>query len=159
MKITLGFEDLPYNKGASYRETGTSHPRRLRAGSMTTGELQAILEERYGIVEFYWDNYGQEVVEDLVQGYFQELSKPESGRGSRTDYMGKAISRGEETFRAMLDNRELDGKVGGVPTAASVAGYSIAKRRRKRGTVRRDRASFVETGLYRDSFRIEVEED
>jgi hypothetical protein len=126
---------------------------------MTTGELQRILEERYGIVQFYWDHHGEEVVEELVQGYLSELSRPESGKGSRTDYMGKAIRNGEQAFRDMLDNRELDGQVGGVPTAASVSGHSIAKRRRKRGTVRKERSSFVETGLYRDSFRIEVEED
>jgi hypothetical protein len=159
MKITFGFEDLPYNKGASYRETGTSHPRRLRGGNMTTGELQRILEEHYHIVQFYWDNHGMEVVEDLVEGYLAEITKPASGKGSRTHYMDKAITRGQDTFRAMLDNRELDGLVAGVPTAAAQSGHSIAKRRRKRGTIRKERASFVETGLYRDSFRIQVEEE
>jgi hypothetical protein len=126
---------------------------------MTTGELQKILEARYGIVEFFWDKHSEEVVGGIIEAYFDELAKPESGKGSRTDYMGKAIRRGEQAFRDMLDNRELDGQVDGVPTAAAVSGHSIAKRRRKRGTIRKERSSFVETGLYRDSFRIEVEED
>jgi hypothetical protein len=103
-------------------------------------------------MEFFVDNHAEEFVADILEGYAQNMVRPERGQGSRTDYAAKSIQRGEELFRKMLDNKELDGQVAGVPTMASQRGYRFG-RSNKPG-----RPSFVDTGLYRDSFRITVEE-
>jgi hypothetical protein len=110
---------------------------------MTTGQVADILEARYGITEFFIEHHAEEFVKDILEGHAENLARPVSGLGSRTDHLNKALKRGEELFREMLDNKELDGYRAGVPTLAS----------------QRDaRSSFVDTGLYRDAFRIEVEE-
>jgi len=157
MKIVLGVIDVPYNRRESYRLVGRkSSPRRVRGsgpGAATTGEVADILDRRYGINEFFLENHGEEVIGAILEGAAQNLIRPESGRGSRTDHMAKAIKHGEEVFRDMLDNKELDGKVAGVPTRAAELGVRFGRRRAASG-----RPSFVDTGLYRDSFRIEVEE-
>jgi hypothetical protein len=155
MKISLGVLDVPYNRQSSYRSVGRrSAPRRVRKfATITTGELADILEAKYGITEFFLEEHGEEFIKDILEGYAENLARPEKGRGSKTDYLGKAVKRGEEMFREMLDNKELDGKRPGVPTNAAELGFRFGRK------TSAGRPSFVDTGLYRDSFRIEVEEE
>jgi len=115
--------------------------------------LSDILERRYGIVNFFLNVHGEEVIGGLIEAEMLNAARPESGRGSRTDHLAKAIARGEQIFRNMLDNKELDGQVEGVPTMAAELGYRFGRKNAIGG-----RPSFVDTGLYRDSFRIQVEE-
>lgn len=146
MKIALGVLDVPYNRPESYRAVGRRRaPRRIRRrATITTGQLAEILEEDYGINAFFLEAHGEEVIGGILEGHALNLARPKTGTGSRTDHLKRALRHGEEVFRTMLNDREMDGHRPNVPTKiADIQG----------------RASFVDTGLFRDSFRIEVEDE
>lgn len=147
MKIEMGFVDVSYGQASSFGRNS----RRTRPGStMTTARLAPILEAEYGIVNYFLEHHGEEVIYRLIQGYMEQKARPASGTGSRTDYVQRAFNDAQEMFKQMLDNRELDG-LPGVPTQASILGVRRGRRRSP------GRPSFVDTGLYRDSFRISAE--
>ena len=67
------------------------------------------------------------------------------------DPFADAMSHGEALFRTFLEQKDMDGLVGGVPTAASLAGVSHRFKRRK-GTP--GRPSFVDTGQFSAAFKM-----
>lgn len=156
MRITLGVLDVPYNERSSFQRVGRRKrdiPKKLRSTSMTTGRLADILEARYGITQFFLDAHGEEVIGNILEAHAENLARPKTGVGSRTDHLKKALADGEARFRKMLMDREMDGAVEGVPTAAAEIGRRTGRSRRP------GRPSFVDTGLYRDSFRMDAEEE
>ena len=64
----------------------------------------------------------------------------------------------EQKFRSNLMRQRYDGMISGVPTLASLKGVSHV-RSHPYAKANPQRPSFVDTGMYRDSFRAWVEED
>jgi hypothetical protein len=149
MKIVFGVEDFSY-AAESYKRAGVRKRKRpKRDSSKTTKQVAAILEKRYGIMEFFAEKYSDDIAEAMLEVYEPIIGNLDEGDPLNLEHVGlpKDIAeRLEEKFRNMIKNREMDGQPG-VPTAAS-AGYT--KRNGKR--VRR-RPSFDDTGLYIASFR------
>lgn len=150
MKLHLGVVDLPYSHG----DQGKSKTGRQRAS--TTGDVAEILESKYGVMQFFWDAHQNEVVDELsdsLQGAFESLlmRAPQP-----RDPLASAASKIEELFQRMIDSREMDNKVPGVPTAASLEGVSHRFKKKKsknKQGVRDSRPSFYDTGLYQSSFK------
>jgi hypothetical protein len=141
-KLVFGVNDVPY-----------SGP-----GSVTTGDVAEILEARYGIMAFFWDNHQDDIVgqlEEALQGKIDNLLM--GAPSSNSMFAAGDLSGVEQMFRAFLDNREMDGRVPGVPTQAALAGVS---HRMKRPYLKSnpERPSFIDTGQYQSHFVASVEE-
>jgi hypothetical protein len=154
MELELGFLDVPYNRRASFIAAGRkTAPRRLRKGNMTTARLSDILEEKYQIVDFFVESHFGEILEDIFTGIDILDARPSSGRGSRTNYVQHGLNSIQKRFQKMLDRKEMDGQRTGVPTNASILGVRYGRSRMP------GRPSFIDTGLYRDSFRARLVEN
>jgi hypothetical protein len=129
MKLHLGIEEFPYGD----------------KGSISTGDVAEILEGKYGIMEHFYYNHEQEILNDIAETYLGITS----GTDSRSLDSDIAIDSINERFRRFLADKEMDGQIDGVPTKASLLGKSI-RFKRKKGPVR---PSFIDSGLYEVNFR------
>jgi len=114
-------------------------------GSISTGDVAGILERKYGIMEHFFYNHEQEILNDIAETYLGITS----GTDSRSLDSDIAIDSINERFRRFLADKEMDGQIDGVPTKASLMGKSL-RFKRKKGPVR---PSFIDSGLYEVNFR------
>lgn len=156
----LGVTDIPYSWGQK-KAGGISAAKAMQAakrgtgtgGGVTTGDVAGYLEARYGVMAFYLQLRAREInaaVENSVLGALETMAMGgPAGLGRALD---SATQLMQEQFKDMLSLRQLDGKIHGVPTLAAQRGVS---HRFKRPYVRRpSRPSFIDTGLYQNSFRV-----
>lgn len=114
----------------------------------TTGDVAERLEEKYRIMQTFFDRYGNEIA-DLMSNYLAaNLENLMAGAPPSRDPLAESMSRVHDLFVAFLDNEEMNG-MPGVPTQRALLG--ISKRfKNKRGD---PRASFVDTGTYQAAMR------
>jgi hypothetical protein len=95
-----------------------------------------------------------EALHDSLTGAFENVMM---GGGRNFDPNAAGTSEIEDMFRKFLDRKEMDGKVAGVPTAASLAGVN---HRLKRPYAKKNapRPSFIDTGLLQSSVKIWLSE-
>jgi hypothetical protein len=133
-RLHFGVGDpIPYTYGGAFR---------------TTVDVAKILEAKYGIMEaFAKDN------EKEIRQILRDQSKRYVGqtmRGVEPD-LQPAFEKIRRMFKNYILTKKLDGRVKGVPTAASLRGVN---HRFKRPFARRAaRASFWDTGLYVSAFK------
>jgi len=152
VKLHLGVVDVPY--AHSTAPASGKKPPTSPGSTLSTGDIAEILEARYGIMETFFEMHAQEIADDMrdaLQGKLEDILL-----GAPIDVGGELFTAGElgaieEKFRKMLDNRELDGKVAGVPTAAAQAG--VSHRFLHPYAKRPSRPSFINTGQYQAAFR------
>lgn len=161
VRLNLGVVDIPYGASqAPARRRGSRVRPPTPAGRNTTGDVAEILEARYGIMNKFMEIHGQKVADEIagaMQDKLEALLMGGPGPSADEKILPEgALSGVEQTFREMLDKRELDGKIPGVPTQASLAGVSHRMQNpyAKRGA----RPSFIDTGAYQTTFRAWVEE-
>lgn len=151
----LGVLDIPY-ADSSFREIGRRKPKSMPQSSKTTGDIARILESKYAVMENFFKLHGQEVGDKLVESYRDALESLQLGAPVTLDPAGGAASEIESSFRAFLDNEEMNG-IGdpGIPTQAALDGVSFRFKHpyKKRAA----RPSFINTGLYQGSFRFWVD--
>lgn len=123
----------------------------------TTGEVAQILEDKYHLMEHFFELHGQEIADaatESLKDFFEDQLA-----GSRRNYVSfkDAESTIETMFRKMIDSRELD-SLGypGIPTKAAQRG--VSHRRAHPYAKRGPRPSFFDTGLYEQSFKAHIEE-
>jgi len=149
--INLGVTEMPY----SYGNLGKSKSGKERAS--TTGDVAAILEDKYHIMAFFWNNHQDEIIEKLsegIQGAFETLLM--GGPVTYSSALAAGASEVELLFQKMLDSKEMDYKQPGIPTQASLLGISHRFKKKKSKNKKRKltiRPSFIDTGLYENSFR------
>lgn len=137
-KLRLGVNDVPYADDGK-----------------TTGDVAEILEAKYGVMETFAEIHGQEIADDLAAAAAGALGDLLKGAPVSHPF-AEAENKIAKRFRDCLNSRELDGKIAGVPTAASLAGVNHRLKRpyRKSNPVR---PSFIDTGLYQASMAAKVE--
>lgn len=148
MKLLFGVIDVPYF------ENDSKHPD-------TTGEVAEKLEREYGVMEFFVKNNHEQITDAIEKSIVGGLQNVVVGLPPLDfNYLNQACSEIEKDFKHFLGAKEMDGKVGGVPTQASIEGVShrFKYKSRKRASKKRvrdnpGRPSFVDTGLYRQSFK------
>jgi hypothetical protein len=114
--------------------------------SITTVAIAKILEEKYHIVENFYI-MEEDYISDLIEEAFgEEIEKvmmmkrlTKKSRGFSDKTTDKIVKR----FQRNLARRAYDGFITGVPTKASI---------------KDSRPSFIDTGLYSQSFRTWVED-
>jgi hypothetical protein len=147
--IHLGVNDIPYSFSQNIGRTKKGK-RKGRAYASTTGDVAEILEDKYGVMATFVALHEEEIfaeLSDSIQGSLESLLMG-APPGSNAGMAGASAI--EAMFQKFLDLKEMDGIVPGVPTAASLAGVNH-RLKSKRGPVR---PSFVDTGLFANSFRV-----
>jgi len=123
----------------------------------TTGDVAAILESKYHVMEIFFNLHQDFVVDELkssMEGALQNLAL--GAPGNSVSFSAEAESAIEHDFRQFISLREMDGLgYPGIPTKASLKGVShrFTHPYAKRGS----RPSFIDTGLYQASFKVWVD--
>lgn len=146
LTLHLGVYDLPYSQAPKAKR------RKVAIGTQTTGDVAGWLEDKYGVMEMFYEMHAEDVVapalEDAIDGAFEDLLM---GAPLDVSIFGSAEGRIDDAFRKALDMKEFDNMIGGVPTAAAERGVD---HRKKHPYVKRPaRQSFIDTGLYQSSFK------
>ncbi len=162
MILNLGVTDIPYSNAMSATEKRTIRwrsrmkPWQRVPSTTTTGDVAEILEARYGIMQMFFLLHGQDIadsLENVIQGKLENLmmGAPISGQM----FEEGDFSAIEETFRKFLDNKEMDGRAGGVPTRASLMGVNH-RLRHPYSRSNPPRPSFIDTGQFQSAFKVWV---
>jgi hypothetical protein len=146
MKIHLGVLEVPY--------TDSKKP-------ISTGDVAEILEKRYAVMQGFVSLHLPDIAAALERSYaggVESLLMGAPTNDSRVLLFGKAENDIEQMFRHYLDAEEILQTfgvpgLGKVPTQAALDG--VSKRfKRLRGP---RRPSFIDSGLYQNSFRAWVD--
>jgi hypothetical protein len=160
VKLHLGVVDIPYGAStAPASRRGSSERPPTPPGRVSTGDVAEILERRYGVLQKFIDLHGQEVADELAAAMQERLEAvmmggPAPAAGDAILPEG-SLGAVEQIFRDMLNKRELDGQIPGVPTAASLRG--VSHRMQNPYAQRGSRPSFIDTGQYQTTFRAWVD--
>jgi hypothetical protein len=137
-KLHFGVTDVPYPYG--------SHK--------STHEVANILEAKYQVIEnFVRDN------EKEIRAILKEQAK----RNARSVVAGRkpspqgALDQFKKMFKTYILKKQLDGRVRGVPTLASLRG--VNHRLKHPYAKRAPRPSFFDTGLYVSVFKAWIAEE
>jgi len=147
MKINLGFSSMGYASGGKYGRGKTST------------EVAKQIETNYKLVEKFFELEQNNIMEMLVDAYRKGLEViMEKQTVAKAVITGGAIEKIEQKFRQDLTESRYDGLIPGVPTRAAKRGVShqLAHPYAKGNP---QRPSFIDTGTYRDSFTVWIEED
>lgn len=138
--LHLGVNDIPYD-----------------AGDKTTGDVADILEAKYGVMQNFVDLLG----EDIIQRAFTEsagnaLEAVVMGAPATISLTGDAEQELEIAFHLFIEQQEMDFRVDGVPTKASLNGVNH-RLKNPYAKTNSSRPSFRDTGQYLASFRAWVD--
>jgi len=125
-------------------------------GIVSTGDVAGWLEERYGVMQHFFDAHSQDIADALASDVAGSLENLLAGGPGQLS-LATATGAIEAMFKKAISEREFD-RLGipGVPTQAAMSGVN---HRLKRPYVKRaPRPSFRDSGLYMASFRAWVEE-
>ena len=148
MRLHLGVIDVTY-----HLPTGKGRRRRSRAGRTSTGDVANFLEKRYGVMETFFSVHSRDVVQAMESSLSGALENLLLGAPTTGTSFGAATSEVERQFRQFLSNREMDG-LPGVPTQAAQRGVN-RRLKVRRGAMR---PSYIDTGLYQQSFTAWVDD-
>jgi hypothetical protein len=172
--LHLGVIDVPYAPPAPTSKPPPKNPgRKSKIGphrahaqkyqNVTTGDVAGFLENRYHIMEHFWELHQDEIVDYLTDSLQDTIDNLAMGAPLTIDPYGAAMSKIEDAFKKMLANEELESMgYPGIPTMAALMGVS---HRHKSGFLPRKvrqqalaagesaRPSFVDTGTYSASMK------
>jgi hypothetical protein len=134
VKLLLGVIDIPYAD-----EPGT-----------TTGDVATILEGKYQIMEKFYDRHGDDMADELADGFAGALENIMAGGPPNLPFQS-GMPKTERAFRTFLDLEEIKGD--GIPTQAALDG--VSKRFKRNHGPRRP--SFIDSGLYQASMKAWLE--
>jgi hypothetical protein len=165
VKLVFGVIDIPYANAldqprrvpqAKPGRQRRRRPRKVASGTQTTGDVAEILEKRYNVMERFAGLNETEIVSSIENALVGNIENVILGAPITGEPLAAATSEIEEMFRDFLDRRGMDGYAWGVPTQAAERGvnHRLLHPYAKRGP----RPSFIDTGLYQQSFRCWVEE-
>jgi hypothetical protein len=162
IKLHMGFINTPYTKQTiaapmtSAKAESSRKRRRSFSKTMTAEAVAGILEGRYGVVEMFQAIHAQEIHSLVVEGFaeiaadFLSEGKPFTTAALK-NLMKPNTKQVEAMFRSFLDREEMNGMAPGVPTLAAMRGVRHGRgSKTKRGM---PRPSFIDTGIYKASFR------
>ena len=134
MILHLGVVDKPHLKGA------------------TTGSVANYLEERYGVMQMFYDRYADQINNDITQRLLDAL---ESNLSNPFDAPIDDITK---TFHSYLETREVEQDNNKLPSQRAIDGYKSRMKnpthmkKGKKLVKRPRRESLIDTGVYMNSF-------
>lgn len=151
--LSFGVNDIPYSHSPDLGKVKKGKTKGS-ARVATTGEVAEILEDKYHIMEAFWNLHGDEIIEkygDAIAGAFEGLLQ---GAPVSPNATAAGNAEVEAMFRKFLSEKEIETlDIPGVPTKAALMGVSH-RLKKKHGP---PRPSFIDTGMYETSFVSEVE--
>jgi hypothetical protein len=129
--IHLGVADVPYTEG-----------------TQTTGDVAEILEDKYHVMQVFYEQHKEDVAADLEKSLSGQLENMMAGAPPPNKPFGSAESAIEDRFKRFLSEAEMD-RLGypGVPTGAALRGVN-SRLKVKKGP---PRPSFIDSGTYEAS--------
>jgi hypothetical protein len=120
----------------------------------TTGSVAEILEEKYHIMEVFFESRVDEVIGALERSIQSALDQLDANVPvENINPFGTATADIETAFRHFLDSQEIESLgIPGVPTQAALNGvrtsYKNPTGKKGKRAKRSPRPSFIDTGLY-----------
>ncbi|EJP6912203.1 hypothetical protein NY642_001281 [Salmonella enterica] len=114
----------------------------------TTGDVAEYLEEKYQIMQTFFDRYSNDIADLMTNDMATSLENMMAGAPPARDPLAESMSRIHDLFVAFLDNTEMNGLLG-VPTRRALEGIS-RRFKNKKGP---PRPSFIDTGTYQAAMR------
>lgn len=160
--LHLGVVDIPYVEGPPAIRKHVSRARSRRhdavmetghsGGGVTTGDVAGWLEDRYHIMELFWETHHEQITELLTESMRGQLENLLSFAPVSVNPFAAGTEEIENLFRKFISEREVEALgIPGVPTKAALEGKSV---RFKSGyNPKGRRPSFVDSGLFEASFR------
>ena len=164
ISLKLGFINTPYTTEAVARPMAAARAEERRARkrsfskTMTAEDVAKILEAKYQILDTFEEVYGTRIQATILGRFTEVAGDVLSGarrRGDLGSLLKPATKEIERMFKQFLDNEEMNGRVPGVPTQAALTGVRHGRGSKTRQGV--PRPSFIDTGIYRASFRAWVD--
>lgn len=152
LALHMGFLNTPYSDAAksapmSYAKMHENRRRRHYSKTMTADKVASILEAKYQVVQDFTQVHENDI-KDFLDGAIREvaidcLKKRVKFRSEKiVELMRPRTSQVDKLFRSYLDNEET-----GTSVKAALQGKRTGRKSRA------PRPPFVNTGLYRASFR------
>ena len=137
MKLILGVIDQPYDNNDGEKST-------------TTGKVAQLLEDKYHVMETFYEANRQEVADMAAESLLGALENLELGGPVDADPFLDLTQDVTASFKKFLSTGQIEQLgIPGVPTQASLLRKSS---RFKSGKAGKGRPSFIDTGLYQASF-------
>lgn len=152
--LHFGVIDLPYGKQGKM--------------VVTTGDVATILEAKYGVMQAFFDRHKQDIATMMERGILILLESAIMGEPQPPRPFAEMESGIAKLWRDFLDSAEIEAMgIPGVPTQAALDGvshrfkdvYNTARFKKgpRAGQRKRPRRpSFIDTGQYEASFRVEI---
>ncbi|MEU0861315.1 hypothetical protein ABZ352_39075 [Streptomyces griseofuscus] len=90
----------------------------------TTSDVAVYLEEKYQIMQTFFDRYGNDIAELMSKDLAANLENMLAGAPPSRDPLAESMSRIHDLFVAFLDNGEMNG-MPGVPTRRALLGDAL----------------------------------
>lgn len=151
MKLHLGVIDVAY----------------AGEGGVTLGRVATYLEDKYNVMANFAALHEQNIAQALEISVSESIEAVMMGAPVSIDPFAQAMQDVEQLFKTYLNDEEI-AETGqeGVPTQAALNGVRTSLKKKKeiknikkyRSRVRGTRRpSFIDTGLYRNSFKAWIE--
>ena len=141
LTLHLGVVDVPY----------ANDPK-----GKSTGDVAEILEEKYHVMRVFFEYNKEFVAKELEEGLCDAFESVLMGGPIQGDAFGAGCSEIQQRGRDDLSQRMFDARgIPGVPTNAALRG--VSHRFKHPYKKRPERPSFIDTGLYKKSFRAWVD--
>lgn len=137
-------------------EVAYSQTENGKTKTTTTGDVAEILESRYHVMETFFELRKQKIANFLAESMGNALQDLLAGRKVRSTPTYGAEQKIEAEFRSFLDANEMQKLAvlltGSLISSAAASGISH-RRKMPYSSKNPSRPAFVDTGLYRSSFR------
>ena len=157
MDLVLGVVDQAYSDASS--------------GVKTTGEVATILEDKYHVMMTFFETRKEQIDALLADAFSEQVQMMFGQSGYGGNAMVEATENINQLFREFLDanemahlvasltTSELDYYMGATGGAFTGAGSRGVSHRKKKPYAKQNaaRPAFIDTGLYRSSFRSWIE--
>jgi hypothetical protein len=162
LTLNLGVIDIAYSD-ANYKPTRSPKARlgaakrgkidvpKTPSNLKTTGDVAEILEDKYHIMEIFYELHEDVITEMLAESMSDALESLANGAPATLNISAAGNAKIEELFKKWLSERGMDATMTpGVPTEAARKGVShrFAMPYQRRPS----RPSFIDTGLYVANF-------
>lgn len=156
MKLALGVLDVAYSDASA-------------KGASTTGEVAEILEDRFHIMETFYELYADFIADELASSVANAIDSARLGAPSNLKPTAEAEQAIEAKFRSFLDRDEMSKLIAGLSPELRAAlgasgnfggaGAAGVNHRKKHPYSSKNpaRPAFIDSGLFRESFRAWVE--
>lgn len=160
MNLKFGFTNIPYRESFLYSPKPVRIWRARAAvrgygRGKTTSQVADELERKYHIVETFRQARSKEINQIVEKAASRAIRRAPFKKTPEITYTQKDCKAIQDMFRTFLLQREMDGRVPGVPTQRSLRG--VSHKEINPFARRASRPSFIDTGTYMDAFRVTSE--